>query len=65
MAEKDEKVLEPGGDLEDLFEMFPEGTRIIIQDGKVTFENMTEELLEVAEALNPDDPNIKKRLSER
>ncbi len=44
-----------------LFCDFPDGTRIIIQDGKVIFENLTPELLEIARALNPDDPNLKDR----
>ena len=46
----------------DLFSMFPEGTRIFIDGKTVTFENLTEDLLEVAESLNPDDPNIRKRM---
>ena len=46
----------------DLFSMFPEGTRIFIDGNSVTFENMTPELLDVAAALNPEDPEIKKRL---
>lgn len=61
MAENDEKCPETGGELDELFEMFPEGTRIIIRDGKVMFENLTGDLLDVARALNPDDPNLKER----
>ncbi len=48
-------------ELDELFSMFPEGTRIVIQDGKVTFENMTPELLDVALSLNPDDENLRQR----
>lgn len=51
-------------ELDELFGMFPEGTRIVIQNGKVTFENMTPELLDVALSLNPDDENLKLRAAE-
>lgn len=61
MAENDEKKPEQPDELDELFGMFPEGTRIIIHDGKVMFENLTGELLDVARALNPDDPNLKGR----
>lgn len=37
--------------LDDLFESIPEGTRIIISGNRVTFENMTPELAQIAEAL--------------
>ena len=45
---------------EDLFSMFPEGTRIFIEGNSVTFENLPEELLDVVHALNPDDSRFKK-----
>ena len=34
---------------------------IMIQGKRVTFENMTPDLLDVAKALNPDDKKLKKR----
>ena len=37
--------------LDDLFESIPERTRIIISGNRVTFENMTPELAQIAEAL--------------
>ena len=37
--------------LDDLFESIPEGTRIIISGNRVTFENMTPELAQIADAL--------------
>ena len=46
---------------DDLFEMLPEGTRIIIRGNKVTFENLPPELLDVALSLNPQDENLKAR----
>lgn len=61
MAENDEKKPDQRDELDELFGMFPEGTRIIIKDGKVMFENLTGDLLDVAKALNPDDPNLKER----
>lgn len=48
-------------EIDELFGIFPEGTRIVIQDGKVTFENMTQDLLDVALSLNPDDENLRER----
>lgn len=48
--------------MDDLFDLLPQGTRIVIQGNKVTFENLTPDLLEVAHALNPDDADIKARL---
>lgn len=50
--------------LDDLFEMLPEGTRIIIRGKTVTFENMTPELLDVALSLNPNDTELKARQKE-
>ncbi len=44
-----------------LFDMLPEGTRIIIRGNKVTFENLPPELLDVALSLNPQDENLKAR----
>ena len=46
---------------DDLFSTFPDGTRIFIQGNTVTFENMTPELLEIAQALNPDDERWNQR----
>ena len=46
---------------DDLFDMLPEGTRIVIRGNKVTFENLPPELLDVALSLNPDDDNLKAR----
>ena len=46
---------------DDFFENIQEGTRIMIQGNRVTFENMTPDLLDVAKALNPDDKKLKKR----
>ena len=46
---------------DDLFAMLPEGTRIIIHNGVVTFENLTEDLVDVALCLNPDDPDLQER----
>lgn len=60
-AKKDEKSDDESISDDDLFAMFPEGTRIIIHGNKVTFENLTPELLDVARSLNPDDENLKKR----
>lgn len=51
----------PAEDLDSLFEMLPEGTRIIIRGKTVTFENMTPELLDVALSLNPQDPDLQAR----
>lgn len=48
---------------DDLFSTFPEGTRIFIQGNTVTFENMTPDMLEIAQALNPDDDQLKRRKS--
>ncbi len=47
--------------MDDLFEMLPEGTRIVIKNGQVTFENLTPDMLDVAHELNPDDENINQR----
>ena len=47
--------------LDDLFQMLPEGTRIIIRGKTVTFENMTPELLDVALSLNPNDAELRAR----
>lgn len=41
----------PTPSLDDLFESIPEGTRIIISGNRVTFENMTPELAQIADAL--------------
>ncbi len=46
---------------DDLFTTFPEGTRIFIEGNSVTFENMTPDLAEVAQSLNPEDKNIAER----
>lgn len=46
---------------DDLFDMLPEGTRIVIHGNQVTFENLPPELLDVALSLNPDDDNLKAR----
>ena len=46
-----------------LFEMLPEGTRIIIRGNKVTFENLPPELLDVALSLNPQDASLLARKS--
>lgn len=54
---KEEKSLE----VDDLFEQIPEGTRIVIRNGSVTFENLTQDMLDVALSLNPDDPDLKGR----
>lgn len=48
--------------MDDLLDMLPEGTRIVISGNKVTFENLTPDMLEIAHALNPDDEDIKARL---
>ncbi len=48
--------------MDDLFDLLPEGTRIVISEKKVTFENMTPDMLEIAQDLNPDDEEIKARL---
>ncbi|MBO5752886.1 MAG: hypothetical protein J6S69_04230 [Proteobacteria bacterium] len=45
-------------ELESLFEMLPEGTRIVIRGNTVTFENMTPDLLDVALSLNPNDSDL-------
>lgn len=37
---------------DDLFEGIPEGTRIVISGNRVTFENLTPELTDVADALS-------------
>lgn len=57
MTENDDKR----DGLDELFDMFPDGTRIVIKDGKVMFENLTGDLLDVARALNPDDESLKGR----
>ena len=57
MATDDEKL-----ELDDdLFEMLPEGTRIVIRGNKVTFENLPPELLDVALSLNPEDAVLNAR----
>jgi hypothetical protein len=48
--------------MDDLFDLLPEGTRIVISGNKVTFENLTPDMLEIAHALNPDDEEINARL---
>ncbi|MBQ1265259.1 MAG: hypothetical protein IIY06_00620 [Proteobacteria bacterium] len=48
--------------MDDLLDLLPEGTRIVISGNKVTFENLTPDMLEIAHALNPDDEDIKARL---
>ena len=45
----------------DLFGDMLEGTRIFIKDGRVTFENLTPEMLDVATSLNPDNAEIRQR----
>ncbi len=45
----------------ELFSEFPDGTRIIIRDGKVIFENLTPDMLDVALALDPDNEELKIR----
>lgn len=47
--------------LDELFKHIPEGTRIVIRNGSVTFENMTPDILDIALSLNPDDPNLIER----
>lgn len=37
---------------DDLFEGIPEGTRIVISGNRVTFENLTPELTDVADAVS-------------
>ena len=44
-----------------LFDMLPEGTRIVIHNGVVTFENLTEDFVDVALSLNPEDPDLRQR----
>ena len=56
---KGEKLLDED---DALFDVLLEGTRIVIRDGCVTFENLTEDMLDVALSLNPDDPELKKRV---
>ena len=46
---------------DDMFSTFPEGTRIFIEGNTVTFENMTPDLLDVAQSLNPQDRNLAER----
>lgn len=46
---------------DELFSEFPDGTRIIIRDGKVIFENLTPEMLDVALSLDPDNEELKIR----
>ena len=46
---------------DDLFSMFPEGTRIFIRGNQVTFENLTPDLLSVAQSLNPSDKTLRLR----
>ena len=46
---------------DELFSEFPDGTRIIIRDGKVIFENLTPDMLDVALALDPDNEELKIR----
>lgn len=46
-----------------LFSALPEGTRIFIDGNRVVFENLTPDLLDVAEELSPDNKEIKKRKS--
>ncbi len=57
--DKGEKTLD---EEDSLFDVIPEGTRIVIRDGRVTFENLTEDMLDVALKLNPDDPELKDRV---
>lgn len=44
-------------------DLFPEGTRIVICGNRVTFENLTPDLLDVARSLNPDDETLFMRAS--
>lgn len=46
---------------DELFSEFPDGTRIIIRGGKVIFENLTPEMLDVALSLDPDNEELKIR----
>ena len=46
---------------DDMFSTFPEDTRIFIEGNTVTFENMTPDLLDVAQSLNPQDKNLAER----
>ena len=41
--------------------MLPEGTRIVIHNGVVTFENLTEDFVDVALSLNPEDSDLRQR----
>lgn len=51
------------GDESELFDLFPEGTRIVIRGNRVTFENLTPDMLDVARSLNPDDETLFARAS--
>ena len=48
--------------MDDLFELLPEGTRIVIHGNKVTFENLTPDMVDVAHELSPDDGDIARRM---
>ena len=52
-----------GGEDSELFDLFPEGTRIVISGNRVMFENLTPDLLDVARSLNPDDESLSMRAS--
>ncbi|MBR4986713.1 MAG: hypothetical protein IKY83_13350 [Proteobacteria bacterium] len=45
----------------ELFSEFPDGTRIVIRDGKVIFENLTPDMLDVALSLDPENEELKIR----
>ena len=51
---------------ENMFDEFalPEDCRIVIRGGRVTIENLTPDLLDVALALNPSDPDLLARAAE-
>ena len=63
MKISDEKPCMENEETDDLFSAFPEGTKIFIQGNSVTFENMTPDMLEIAQTLNPDDDQLKRRKS--
>ena len=50
---------------DDMFNVVPDGTRIFISGNSVTFENMTTDMAEVAQALNPDDKTAKRATGQK
>lgn len=52
-------------ELDGLFCMLGEDSRIIIKDGQVLIENMSDDLLDLALSLNPNDQELKKRQIQR